>query len=82
MTVREGELLWTPGQARRERSHVTRFMRWLEEQRGLRLESYDALWRWSITDLDAFWRSIWEYFEVQASVPFDRVLGKRSMPVA
>jgi acetoacetyl-CoA synthetase len=82
MTVREGELLWTPGQARRDRSHVMHFMSWLEEHRGLRLKTYDELWRWSITDLDTFWRSIWDYFDVRASVPFDRVLGKRSMPGA
>jgi acetoacetyl-CoA synthetase len=80
--VREGDLLWTPGEARRNRSQVLRFMRWLEEHRGLRLDSYDALWRWSITDLEGFWHSIWDYFGVAASVPFDRVLGRRSMPGA
>jgi acetoacetyl-CoA synthetase len=80
--VREGDLLWTPGEARRDRSQVLRFMRWLEEHRGLRLDSYDALWRWSITDLEGFWHSIWDYFGVAASVPFDRVLGRRSMPGA
>ena len=80
--VREGDLLWTPGEARRNRSQVLRFMRWLEEHRGLRLDSYDALWRWSITDLEEFWHAIWDYFGVAASVPFDRVLGRRSMPGA
>ncbi|MGC2029462.1 MAG: acetoacetate--CoA ligase [Steroidobacteraceae bacterium] len=80
--VREGDLLWTPGAARQNRSQVLRFMRWLEEHRGLRLDSYDALWRWSITDLEGFWHSIWDYFGVAASVPFDRVLGRRSMPGA
>jgi acetoacetyl-CoA synthetase len=80
--VREGDLLWTPGEARRNRSQVLRFMRWLEEHRGLRLDGYDALWRWSITDLEGFWLSIWDYFGVAASVPFDRVLGRRSMPGA
>ncbi len=80
--VREGDLLWTPGEARRNRSQVLRFMQWLEEHRGLRLDNYDALWRWSITDLEGFWHSIWDYFGVAASVPFDRVLGRRSMPGA
>ena len=35
--------------------HITRYQRWLHDQRGLRFDSYDALWRWSVTDLDAFW---------------------------
>jgi acetoacetyl-CoA synthetase len=80
--IREGDLLWTPSKARRDRSQVLRFMQWLREHRGLRLESYDALWQWSVTDLDSFWQAIWDYFGIQASVPFDRVLGRRSMPGA
>jgi len=81
-TVREGELLWTPSKARRERSQVLRFMQWLKEHRGLQLESYDALWQWSVTDLESFWGSIWDYFGIQASAPFERVLGRRDMPGA
>src|SRR3984957_10493666 len=80
--LREGDLLWTPGEARCERSHVLRFMRWLEEHRGLRFESYEALWRWSVTDLESFWGSVWDFFGVQASTPFERVLGRRAMPGA
>src|SRR5450432_823903 len=81
-TVREGELLWTPSRARRERSHVLRFMQWLKEHRGLYLESYDALWHWSVTDLESFWHAIWDFFGIQAAAPFERVLGRRSMPGA
>ncbi|HMD28005.1 MAG TPA: acetoacetate--CoA ligase [Steroidobacteraceae bacterium] len=80
--IREGELLWTPSSSRRDRSQVLRYMQWLKQHRGLSLENYDALWRWSITDLDSFWRSIWDYFGVQSSAPFTRVLGQRSMPGA
>jgi len=57
-------------------------MQWLKEHRGLQLESYDALWQWSVTDLESFWGSIWDYFGIQASAPFERVLGRRDMPGA
>jgi acetoacetyl-CoA synthetase len=57
-------------------------MQWLKEHRGLHLESYDALWQWSVTDLESFWHAIWDYFAIQASAPFNRVLGRRSMPGA
>src|ERR1700691_677452 len=80
--VNEGDLLWTPSQARRDRSQVLRYMQWLKEHRGLRFDDYDALWRWSVPDLEAFWQSIWDYFGVQSSAPFERVLGRRSMPGA
>jgi acetoacetyl-CoA synthetase len=79
--VEEGELLWTPSVARLEQAQLTHFTRWLA-QRGRRFDSYAALWQWSVDDLEGFWGSIWEYFEVRASQPYERVLGRRSMPGA
>ncbi len=80
--IAEGDLLWTPSKARRDRSQVLRFMQWLKEHRGLHLESYEDLWRWSVSDVEAFWRAIWDFFGIQASTPFSAVLGRRSMPGA
>jgi acetoacetyl-CoA synthetase len=40
------------------------------------------LWQWSIDDQEGFWGSLWEYFDVRASQPYERVLGRRSMPGA
>ncbi|MEP7245952.1 MAG: AMP-binding protein, partial [Gammaproteobacteria bacterium] len=78
--VSEGELLWTPSAARREKSQLTAFTRWLERERGLSFASYDALWRWSTQDLESFWRAIWDYFGLRSSTPFSAVLGRREMP--
>ena len=55
---------------------------WLTAERGLSFDSYDALWRWSITDLDAFWQSIWDFFALQSPTPHSAVLANRSMPGA
>jgi acetoacetyl-CoA synthetase len=74
--------LWHPSPALVERSRMTGFMRWLESERGLRFDDYDALWRWSVEDLDAFWRSIWDFFEVQADGEAEPVLASREMPGA
>ncbi|HEY3047135.1 MAG TPA: acetoacetate--CoA ligase, partial [Polaromonas sp.] len=49
---------------------------------GLSFDSYDALWRWSTTELDAFWQSIWDYFELQSPTPHSAVLAERRMPGA
>ena len=68
--------LWDPPEELVENSTMTRYMRWLD--RGF--ETYDELWRFSVEELDAFWASIWEFFEVDAS--YDRVLGERGMPGA
>ncbi len=53
---------------------------WLQAERGLRFENYDALWRWSTTELNAFWQSIWDYFDLQSSTPYESALVKNAMP--
>jgi acetoacetyl-CoA synthetase len=58
------EALWTPSPERIAQSNLTQYRNWLKEKRGLSLDTYDALWNWSVTERDAFWKSIWEYFDV------------------
>ena len=53
---------------------------WLLAQRGLSFDSYDALWRWSTTDLNAFWQSIWDYFELRSPTPCSAVCDGAPMP--
>jgi acetoacetyl-CoA synthetase len=74
--------LWRPSPELVERSRMTEFMRWLAAERGLRFDDYEALWRWSVDDLEGFWRAIWDFFEVQADGDPDTVLGSRGMPGA
>jgi len=61
---------------------ITLYQQWLRETRGLSFDSYDALWRWSVTDLDAFWQSIWDYFDLQSPTPHTGVLAGDAMPGA
>ncbi|HKU89340.1 MAG TPA: acetoacetate--CoA ligase [Steroidobacteraceae bacterium] len=77
----EGELLWTPSAGRRARSHLTRYLRWLE-QRGQKFDDYEALWRWSVSDLPAFWQSMVDFCGMQFTVAPETVLGRREMPGA
>lgn len=74
--MREGEPLWEPSADERERAALTGFMR----ERGF--TTYDELWQWSVDDLEGFWGAIWDRFEIQASSPYERVLGRREMPGA
>jgi acetoacetyl-CoA synthetase len=67
-------ILWSPSAERVERANMTAFMR------ALGHEDYAGLWRWSVEDLEGFWRAIWETYEVEGS--FDAVLGSRAMPGA
>jgi acetoacetyl-CoA synthetase len=80
-TIKEGELLWTPGHDRVARSHLTRYLQWLAG-RGHRFSSYEELWRWSVADLPAFWQSVVDFCGLQFSTAPTGVLGRREMPGA
>ena len=55
---------------------------WLRQTRGLVFDDYEALRRWSVDDLEAFWRSIWDYHGMASPTPFDRALAVEKMPGA
>jgi hypothetical protein len=61
---------------------MTRYRQWLREQRGLNFGDYEELRQWSVRELDAFWQSIWDYFELQSPTPHRAVLSQRRMPGA
>ncbi len=74
--------LWEPSQAQIDASRLSEYTRRLEGERGLAFGSYAELWEWSVTELEAFWASLWEFFEVRASRPYDAVCPDRTMPGA
>ena len=61
---------------------INRYQRWLRETRGLQFATYDAMWQWSVNDLEAFWQSIWDYFAVDSPTAFARLLSDSRMPGA
>ena len=77
---RRGRVLWRPSEEDRRRSRIGRYMRWLAEERGLAFDGYDDLWRWSVTDLDAFWRSIWDHVRLESPDPVGAALEDPVMP--
>ncbi len=58
------------------------YQNWLRDEHGLSFDTYNALWRWSVTELDAFWQSIWDYFDFQSPTPHSAVLASNVMPGA
>jgi acetoacetyl-CoA synthetase len=82
MDASTAELLWKPSAEMVERSRLSEFMRWLAAERGLEHDGYEALWRWSVDDLEGFWRAIWDYFDVQADGDPATVLTSHEMPGA
>ena len=82
-TAARGEKLWEPSAAAVATSNLTAYARWLAAERDLDFAGdYHALWRWSVGDIDAFWRSIWDHFDVLSDAPPQATLAAREMPGA
>ena len=75
------EPLWRPGPAAGE-SQISRFQEFLASSRGLTFADYDALWRWSVEELEEFWAAVWEHFDLDRVSGYDSVLASDAMPGA
>jgi acetoacetyl-CoA synthetase len=58
------------------------YQNWLRDQRGLSFEHYNDLWQWSVSDLECFWQSMWDYFEMESPTPHKAAISQNVMPGA
>ena len=75
-------VLWSPPVDARTRTRVGHYLDWLASNRSLQFEDYQTLWRWSVDELEGFWASIAEYFDVDFDAPPRRALDSLHMPGA
>ncbi len=74
------DTLWSPTAARIEKSALRAYLDWLEKREGRAFPDHDAFWAWSVEDLDRFWTSIVDYYEVEFSTPWTEVRTADPMP--
>ncbi|WP_340002845.1 acetoacetate--CoA ligase [Oceanobacillus sp. FSL K6-0127] len=79
-SVKEGTLLWKPDKQRKKQSNLYKYIDWLKKEKGLYFDDYHALWEWSVHNLEAFWESQWEYFNIRSKQSYDAILTSREMP--
>jgi acetoacetyl-CoA synthetase len=82
VSVAEGVLLWEPSEEAKAASHIARYMGWLRTSRGRTFGSYADLWAWSVSDIPAFWTSVWEFSGVVAHRAPRTALADPTMPGA
>src|SRR5574343_357145 len=58
------------------------FQRWLQRHLDLSFADHEAMWRWSVDELDAFWGAVWRYFDIASPTAPGVVLARRTMPGA
>lgn len=73
-------ILWQPTKEDLEQANLSTYLQWLAERTGQTFASYDALWAWSVSNIDDFWASIWAYFEIMAHTPYKTIRSGDAMP--
>lgn len=76
------EVLWTPPADARQVTRVGDFLGWLERAGRPSFDDYEALWTWSVTELEDFWQSVWRYVDVPHDGDTTVALTSRDMPGA
>ena len=82
------EPLWQPTPARVAETNLTRFIKQLEADLGLSFADYEALYDWSIANIEGFWKALWKFSAVVAEndgpilVEGDRMPGAAFYPEA
>jgi len=82
MTINQGDVLWRPNADQISQTRLAAYMDWLRTEQGLDFQDYQSLWQWSVDELEAFWSSIWRFFDIQADGDPSRVLAEERMPGA
>ena len=82
MDVRTGTVLWEPDEDARSTTRMGRFLARAERETGRDLPDYEALWRWSVSDLEGFWQRVADEFDVAWDQPPEVLLAEDGMPGA
>ncbi|RDW21097.1 acetoacetate--CoA ligase [Oceanobacillus arenosus] len=80
--VKEGTLLWKPDKKRIQHSNLYHYMAWLKQHKNLVFNDYSSLWKWSVSDIEAFWESIMQYTDIHTKNAYTSVLSTHTMPGA
>ncbi len=68
------KLLWQPSKDRIENTNMYRFMQEVNTTQETSFTTYDDLYAWSVDNLVPFWEKAWEFLDIKASKPYDRVI--------
>lgn len=69
--------LWIPSTERIRNSNFQKYFSFLKNHFNKNFNNYNELYNWSITEIEEFWKSIWEYSELIYSRSYSSVLDKR-----
>ncbi|HED38586.1 MAG TPA: acetoacetate--CoA ligase, partial [Ignavibacteria bacterium] len=71
--------IWSPSRERIDNSNMAHFMSYIEKLTGRKMSTYNDLYDWSVTDIEKFWKSIWDISGIINSKGYDKILTGNKM---
>ena len=67
------KILWTPDSSSLKESKMALFMSYINQAYNTSIKDYSSLHKWSVNNIDQFWKSVSDFFRVNiASSPVRR----------
>ncbi|PLK42309.1 acetoacetate--CoA ligase [Emticicia sp. TH156] len=66
--------LWTPPASYIEQSNLKKYESWLLNRENLTFKDYEALWKWSVSDIEKFWETLFHFFDIKSHTEYQSVL--------
>ena len=69
-------ILWQPTEATKQNANLTHYFHWLQQnpKYSFHFDNYDAAWQWSVNNIEAFWVSLVEYFDIKKHTDSTEIL--------
>jgi acetoacetyl-CoA synthetase len=68
------KLLWKPSEQKIKDTNMYRFLNIINEKYNQHFREYAQLYDWSVENIPEFWATLWEFADIVASKPYDRVI--------
>ncbi|MCG8426259.1 MAG: hypothetical protein MI754_02745, partial [Chromatiales bacterium] len=78
----DAQPMWSPTQDQIESTRLHRFMADASALKGVQFNSYEALWQWSVEDIESFWSLVWDFSGVVGDKGTSTVSNLDQMPGA
>ena len=66
--------LWIPSEERIKNANMTRFMSEVNKKYGENFSDYFGLYDWSVNNITDFWKMIWDFVDIKASVKYEQII--------
>lgn len=74
------KLLWKPSEETIVSSNLTHYINWLNDKKLITSYNFNNIWQWSVDQIDSFWLSLWDYFNIQSDTKPQQITSGKNMP--